>query len=57
MMIEDDPYFVSNLSEKGVPCVLLDYPWNQDFELAKHPNVHKIKSRKEFDLSLLRTAH
>ncbi len=53
MMVEDDPYFVSNLSEKGVPCVLLDYPRNQDFNLEKHPNVHKIKSRDAFDLSLL----
>lgn len=53
LVIEDDPFFVSDLSEKGVPCILLDYPRNQDFDLEKHSNVHKIKSRNDFDLSFL----
>lgn len=53
LVIEDDPFFVSNLSEKGIPCFLLDYPWNKDFDLKDHSNVHRIASRDEFDLSLL----
>ena len=53
MMIEDDPFFVANLSEQGVPCILLDYPWNQGFSLEKHPNVRKIKSRDDFTLEML----
>ena len=53
MMIEDDPFFVANLSEQGVPCILLDYPWNQEFSLEKHPNVRKIKSRDDFTLEML----
>jgi uncharacterized HAD superfamily protein len=51
--IEDDPYFASNLSEKGIPCALLAYPWNDSFDLKKHSNVHRIKSWDEFDMSLL----
>ncbi len=52
VIIEDDPYFASNLSENGIPCILLNYPWNENFDLKSHKNVKRINSRDELDESL-----
>jgi len=43
--IEDDKKYAKNIAEKGIKVILLDKPWNEDYE--EHPNVIKVNNWKE----------
>lgn len=57
VVIEDNLGFVAELSQAGIPCFLLDKPRNQDYSQENYPNVIKVNSRAEIDLSLLDHIH
>lgn len=53
VMIEDNQDFVSDVSQHGIPCFLLDKPRNQRCIYEKDSWVIKVKSWEGIDLSLL----
>lgn len=57
VVIEDNLGFVAELSQAGIPCFLLDKPRNQDYTPERYPNVIKVHSRAEIDLSVLDHIH
>jgi uncharacterized HAD superfamily protein len=42
LAFEDSPHYAEKISEKGIPVLLLDKPWNRSFDESKNPFIVRI---------------
>lgn len=45
IFIEDNSSYALDCAKKGIKVLLLDKPWNKNYE--KHPNIIKVNSWEE----------
>jgi uncharacterized HAD superfamily protein len=50
LVVEDNLFFVADLSKHSVPCFLIDRPRNQDYTPETYPGVIKVHTRDEISL-------